>query len=442
MTKDNDAGIDAGLPGADWVTRYGGPGDDQGTAIAVAPNGDIVMVGAFTGTMTLGGSPISSVSSRDVWVARYAPDGSHLWSVRLGGLNDNYGTGVAVDGKGDVYVVGMFYGPVNFGGGYRNIQAGGFLVKLAAASGAYRWDRVFVADVMTVAILDANTVAIGGGFGGTVDFGGGNLTAMGAGDSYVAAYNVATGAPAWSKALNTSGGSPPTHEFAHIVAVGGDAIVAASFAGTATTGGNILTARGSTDILIARYHGADGTYLWSRSLQQGSSQGQVLSLSSIATDGDHIFLGGVMGGTVNLGGSDMTATGRLDAFVASCSSSDGTHVWSQRFGGTVVTDAASLAVSPTRLAANISFSNESITIGTQTFVADNTDVAIVRLNPSTGVPILVTQFGSPANDFMSLVYAFDRLFGVGTFSTEVDLFGTHLISDSGSGDIASFRLDF
>jgi hypothetical protein len=43
---------------------------------------------------------------------------------------------------------------------------------------------------------------------------------------------------------------------------------------------------------------------------------------------------------------------------------------------------------------------------------------------------------------MALVYAFDRLFGVGSFSTEVNLFGTDLVSDSSSNDIASFRFDF
>jgi hypothetical protein len=42
---------------------------------------------------------------------------------------------------------------------------------------------------------------------------------------------------------------------------------------------------------------------------------------------------------------------------------------------------------------------------------------------------------------MALVYAFGRLFGVGTFSTSVDLFGTRLLSD-GEDDIAAFRVDF
>lgn len=347
--RPNDVEFDAGvdgvgdpqpdanqLPISDWVTRHGGPGDDSGDAVAVSPNGDIIMVGTFMNTITLGGPPISSAGSKDVWVARYSADGSYRWSVRLGGLDVDYGTGVAVDGNGDVYVVGSFIGPVNFGGGSHATQGGGFLVKLAAASGAYRWDHAFGVQgdyAATVAVLDANSVVIGGQFSGTADFGGGNLTATGGGDSFVAAYNMATGAHVWSKALNTSGGFPAASEIAHVVAVGGDVIVTASFAGTATLGGKMLTARGTADILIVRFHGTDGTYIWSRSLQQGSSQNQVLSSSSIATDGNHIFLGGFLGGTVNLGGGDMTATGRFDAFVASYNSSDGTYVWHQRFGG-------------------------------------------------------------------------------------------------------------
>jgi hypothetical protein len=293
-----------------------------------------------------------------------------------------------------------------------------------------------------VAILDDDTVAISGRFYGTVDFGGGNITATGAAgvtgatDSFVAAYSSTIGAYIWLKKLGGSDNLP-----SYIVASEGDVFVATTLVGTVTLEGNVLLARGAEDILLARFHGADGAHMWSRTLQQSTPQDQVMFARSIATDGSHIFVGGAFSHTANLGSGDMTATGRVDALVASYNASDGTYVWDQQFGGEIVTQAVSIAVNPMKFVVNILFSNETITIGTETFTAVADDVALVRLNPSTGALVLAQHFGTPGNDDMALVYAFGRLFGVGTFLTSVDLFGTRLLSYGGN-DIAVFRFDF
>lgn len=441
-----DAGVDtkpnpdADLPVADWATRYGGPGDDSGTAIAVAANGDLVMVGNFNGTMNVGGAALSSAGQTDIWVARYKADGTHIWSTKLGGIGADSGFGVAVDGSNDVYVVGQFVGPVNFGGGSRTNAYGGFLVKLAANSGAYVWDRVFGASIAdltkVVTVLSSTTVAIGGRFTGTVDFGGGNVTATPTGgfDSFVAAYNISNGSPVWSKALVSTGNDG---EFGAIAAVGGDAIVTAGFFGTLTLGSSTFVSNNnSEDLMVARLRGADGAYLWS--FAKGGAANEYPK--SIGTDGTHVFVGGQFLGTTNLGGTDMPTAGSYDAFVASYNAADGTYVWSQRFGGANNDSADSIAANTTRLAVGISFSGP-ITIGTQALTPSSVDVAITRLNSATGMPSLAAQFGSPAFDTMALAYTSDKLAGVGTFSTSTDLFGNHLVSDGGL-DIASFRVDF
>ncbi len=50
-----------------WVKTYGGPIADEANAVAVAPNGDIIVAGY---TWSFG------ASSADVWVLRLPPDGS------------------------------------------------------------------------------------------------------------------------------------------------------------------------------------------------------------------------------------------------------------------------------------------------------------------------------------------------------------------------------
>lgn len=440
-----DAGVDvptdtpdADLPAVDWATRHGGPTDDRGLSIAVAPNGDLVMAGTFTGTMNLGGAPMGSAGGADAWVARYSAAGTFRWSTKLGGIGADLAAGVAVDPNGDVYVVGSFVGPVDFGGGSRSNARGGYLVKLAGATGAYVWDRVFgtsVADnAIAVAAVDANTVAIGGRFTGTVDFGGGNRSATPAGgfDSFVAAYNTSTGASVWSNALTTTGNDG---DFGALVAVGGDVYVTASYFGTATLGGASLVSMGQ-DIFVARYAGATGAHVWS--IRAGGADSEFSR--AIASDGTHVFVGGMFLATTNLGGANMTVAGGFDAFVASYNIADGTHAWSQRYGGANTDIAVSLAANASRLAVGISFAGP-MTLGTQMLTPNGVDVAITRLNPTTGTPTLSAQLSSPANDELSLAYAASRLAGVGTFSMDIDLFGAHLSSDGGT-DIASFAVDF
>lgn len=436
-----DARPDADVPVADWTTRYGGPGDDTGVSIAVASNGDLITTGTFTQTMNVGGSALSSAGQTDVWVGRYHADGSHVWSIKFGGIGADSALGVAVDAAGDVYVVGHFVGPVDFGGGSRANANGGFLVKLAGASGAYVWDRVFGASVADltggVTVLDASTVAVGGRFTGTVDFGGGNVTSQPpAGfDSYVAAYAISSGAHVWSRALSSTGNDG---DFGGITSVGGDVLVTGGFFGTATLGGtSLVSSSNSEDIFLARYHGADGTHVWS--IREGGANSDYSK--SIASDGTHVYVGGEFLSTTNLGGADIATNGSYDGFIASYAVTDGSYAWAQKYGGANNDMVTSLAVSGTKLTAALSFSG-SVTLGTQTLPsAGGVDIAIARLGAATGDPTVAAPFGSAGDDTMALAYTGTKLAGVGTFSTAVDLFATHLVSEGGK-DIAAFRVDF
>lgn len=435
---DAEPEIDAELPIGDWATRYGGLGDDIGAAAAVAPNGDLVLAGSFMDIITLGGPALSSDGGADVWVARYKANGTFVWSTRFGGIGTDRGSGVAVDQDGDVYVVGDFVGPVDFGGGVR-ANDGGFLVKLAAETGRYVWDRTFEAsgaeDVSAVATLDASTVVVGGRFSGTANLGGGALvsTPSNSRDGFVAAYSMATGGHVWSKVLTTSG---EDDIFGGLTVVGGDVIVAGAFKGTGTLGGSPLQSTGDYDIFVARYRGADGGHVWS--MRRGG--GGVQQAVAIATDGTHVLVGGSFVGMTNLGGLDLSGTGFRCAFIALYDASDGAHVWSHAFSASYRAYVASLAASPTRLVVSIVFDGD-FTIGTQMFTGSSAE-AVVRLNTSSGEPRVAIPFenaslyGRP-----SLTYAADRLVGAGTFHTTTELFGVDLTS-AGGADIAVFHVDF
>lgn len=441
-------------PPQDWVIRLGSPGIERsglGNSIAAAPNGDLVLVGSFQGTTMLGGEPITAAGAGgayDIWIARYRPDGSHVWSIGMGGHNDDIAHAIAVDSAGDVYVVGRTGGAVNFGGGERP-NGGGFIVKLSGANSAYMWDRTFGTGFYDgshgITILDPGGVVMSGKFTGTINFGGGNHTATppGGADCILVAHDSATGAYLWSRPL-TSTGDERFDGGCNVIAVEGDVIAAGGFRGTATLGGaSLVSLGGGEDVFVARFRGTDGSHVWSKRHGGISSDG----VRALATDGARVYVGGYFAGAANFGGDDLISAGDTDAFVAAYSAVDGTQAWSRGFGGTSINGTMAIAASPSQLAATVYFV-DPITIGTEPLTPsasdiENPDTAILRLDPENGSPTRAWHFGSTTLDsnYMAVTYAGRQLAGNGTFKQTTNLFGTTLMA-VGNEDIAAFRVDF
>ena len=123
---------------------FGGTGTDYGRGTAVDGSGNVHVTGNFEGTVDFGGGDVTSAGDKDVYVSKYNAAGVHQWTTTLGGTNNDIGYGVAVDGSGNVYATGRFGGTVNFGAG--NVTSAGngdgFVTKLNAA-GVHQWTNTF-----------------------------------------------------------------------------------------------------------------------------------------------------------------------------------------------------------------------------------------------------------------------------------------------------------
>jgi hypothetical protein len=116
-----------------WSRSAGAAGDDRARAVTLTPGGDVIVTGGFQGSVDFGGGPLTSSGPGDVFVARYGPTGTHVWSRRFGGLGYQYGSGVAVGTPGNTIVAGYFQTSVDFGSG-ASAAAGlydGFVASLA-----------------------------------------------------------------------------------------------------------------------------------------------------------------------------------------------------------------------------------------------------------------------------------------------------------------------
>jgi len=148
-------------------------------SVAADAEGGIRFAAAFRGTADLGGGSVSAPTS-DVLVGRIDAEGSHKWSARYGGpgLDDVYD--LAIDGDGNMTIVGTFENSTNLGGHWL-LGPSTSTVFLASydADGTYRWSRaapgedpssLFAVDVDST----GNVFAIGTTFG-FLDLGAGNL---------------------------------------------------------------------------------------------------------------------------------------------------------------------------------------------------------------------------------------------------------------------------
>ncbi|MFL5322453.1 MAG: InlB B-repeat-containing protein [Myxococcaceae bacterium] len=165
-------------------------GINSGNAVAVAPNGDIVVAGGFSGTTDFGGTSLSSVGYSDAYVARYSSAGVFQWAARLGGATWDEAYAVAVDDN-NVFVAGTYTGTVNFEGS--NVTSRGdadiFLAKFSA-SGAQQYVHTYGGTGLDIphalAIDGAGNVLIAGEFENTMTMAGANLTSAADSDMFFA----------------------------------------------------------------------------------------------------------------------------------------------------------------------------------------------------------------------------------------------------------------
>lgn len=99
-----------------WSQRFGNPFVDVAGGLAVDPAGNVTMVGGFERQISFGDKDDhASSGDKDVFVARFTTAGKLVWAHTYGGDREDVANGVAVDGAGNVVVVGWFTNTVDFG---------------------------------------------------------------------------------------------------------------------------------------------------------------------------------------------------------------------------------------------------------------------------------------------------------------------------------------
>src|SRR5690606_23169601 len=116
-----------------WARRAGGGTVDEATGISIDAAGNSYTTGYFTGTATFGAQTLISSGITDVFITKTDPDGNFLWAVKAGGTGADRALSIKADADGNSYVTGFFHGQATFG--VQTLQSAGqqdvFIAKYA-----------------------------------------------------------------------------------------------------------------------------------------------------------------------------------------------------------------------------------------------------------------------------------------------------------------------
>jgi len=300
--------------------------------VAVDASGDVLVTGYFRGTIAFGTTTLTSVGGADVFVAKLAgATGAPLWAVRFGNISDDQiGHAVTCDAFGNVFVTGAFAGTMTFNGVNATATGlqDGFVARLSGATGAAAWGRRFGGtdfDAGRDVVVDAKgDVLVVGEFFGAFSLGAKNLASAGLSDILFARFAGATGMPLDAARF---GGKGLDAGRTLVVGPSGGPLIGGEFEGALDFGGGVLTSAGGFDVFLAELD-PSGAHLQSRRFGGfGDESALALALDAAMSP----VLAGYTTGSVDFGQGPVTSAGGRDLLIARLDSKLA-GIWTRRFG--------------------------------------------------------------------------------------------------------------
>ena len=300
-----------------WTKTFGGTGWDDADSLTFDTNGNIFVVGRFSGTVDFnagnGSDERTAHGSSDAYLTKYNADGSYAWTRVIGLCDENNGEDcgeefaghIEIDSHSDVIITGTFNTVVNFDdtGGIDEHMATGFtsggvgwtgnsdiFITKYRTNGSYVWTKTFGGNEEetpdSLAIDGNDNVLLTGYFEGTANFddnGTDEYTSNGQDDIFLTKYN-ANGTYAWTKVI---GGIGQDHGFGNTVNSNNDIFITGSFSDSVnfnTDGGVDVHDSADGGGFLTKYN-ANGTYAWTKTFDGGGNGVTVDSVGNLYVSG-------------------------------------------------------------------------------------------------------------------------------------------------------------
>jgi hypothetical protein len=400
--------------------------------------GNLYLTGSLTGPVDFGNGEVDPGVAGGIFLVKYGPARELLWVetfstdiLDLEGLSPpaSAGIGIALDDTGNVYVTGVLYGAVDFGGGVLGdiatnatevyAASGNVFVASYDPAGAHRWSNVFrstlgpgVSQGVGIAVGNQGVYVVGNGVAG-LDLGNGTIGNLQSSRYlFLAAFEKSGGASIWSLGLPfDASGFASMYDLVldsrDNLYVGGFWRGQLDFGSGSVAGGRTTPTNGNAfdteTAFVASYTASAGTLRWVHVLNDDNYS----VTNALAIDGaDNVYAVGRFVSPIDLGGGLLNSgTDRGNKLFAVSYANDGTYRFdaialNQVTGASSEATGASVSGGNLLIAAAYAGPIEvgSVALNSRPLGADvsrsSTEVGLISLDAATGQFGWARHFGS------------------------------------------------
>jgi hypothetical protein len=326
----------------------------------------------------------------DMFVVKYDPNGQVLWAKSAGGSEDEYARDIAVDARGNVYVIGEFKSD--------SLTLGSTTLRRKGEGDFFRKSDIFIVK------YDPN------------------------------------GQVLWAKSV---GGDDDEHAQSIVVDAGGNVYVTGKFESDTLTFGPItLRNVGGLDIFLVKYD-PNGQVLWATSAggsEENKNQGFVIILGqkypniTVDASGNVYLAGSFSSSTLTFGSTTLRNAGKSDIFLVKYDP-NGQLLWAKSVGGEGDEEPRGIAVDAQgNIYITGYFGSYNLTIGSTTLRSTkgieglSSDIFVMKYGPN-GQVVWAKSIGGWANEGGEdiTVDASGNIYVTGTFWSDSLIFGSTIL---------------
>jgi len=250
-----------------WDRIFGGTGVDSAASVAVDGEGNVYVTGEFQRDVDFGGGT-ATLGATNLFLVSLSADGTYRWDRTFGGgASVVRPEAMAIDPDGNLIIAGSYSSSVDFGGGLLESNASDLFVVSFASDGTYRWHFTSfdaLGDQRPQALaVEANRIYVTGSYSAEVEFAEGANGRCWGMECYFTLALDGLGAYRWVMSSPGTVGSRSGGRDVAIDPATGDIFVVGAFEGADNLGIATRASVGLEDAFMQRL-GSNGDLRWKK----------------------------------------------------------------------------------------------------------------------------------------------------------------------------------
>ncbi len=310
---------------------FGSIKDDHVQGLTLNKNGDVIITGYYEDTINFGGGILNNFGENDIFLSKFSNNLEYIWAKGFGSAEDDDGIAVTVDKDQDIILGARFSGLIDIEGNtFSSKGCTDILLIKITNNGALLWAKAFGAapamngcDTISSIVTDIQqNIYITGAFQLKENFGGSDIDSKGSNDIFLASFDKD------GKHIRSVGIGSPKIDVGLGLRINSknELVLGAVYSDALKINYQELGIRGGMDILISKF---DTGLNFVKAVSFGSS-GDDIPVLTLDKD-DNVIFTGYSKGLIRFGEEELANKGDADIILVKLNS-DLNHIFSYTFG--------------------------------------------------------------------------------------------------------------